>query len=62
MKKRYKQEELNRALDMLEEGYTYSEVLKEIQLNKSILAREMRKRKNVKARKNIEDYRISLLK
>lgn len=60
-KKYYSQEELNRALDLLEQGYSYQEVLKEIQhLNKSILAREMRKRKNYKAISHIEEYRKSL--
>lgn len=47
---RYTRAELNRSLDPIEEGDSFSTVEKIIQLNKSILAREMRKRKNTKAR------------
>jgi len=43
MKKRYTKSELKRALDLVEEGYSFSEV-----------SREMRKRKNEKANENME--------
>lgn len=56
MDKKYKKEDLERALDLVEQGYSFSEALKVIPLNKSILAREMRKRKNLKAEKNIAQY------
>ena len=52
---RYTTEELKKALDLIEEGYSFSEASAETDLNKSILAREMRKRKNEKARQHIED-------
>lgn len=55
MKKRYTQEELNKALIMVEEGYSYSEVCKDTSLNKSIIAREMRKRENSKCQKNLDE-------
>jgi len=57
MIKKYTQKELKRALDMVEEGYSFSEAAKENNLNKSIVAREMRKRKNDKAGQHIEEYR-----
>jgi hypothetical protein len=53
---RYTKEQLNVALDLIEEGASFSEVERETQINKSILAREMRKRKNSKARVNIDRY------
>jgi len=49
-KKKYKKEELNLSLDLVESGWSYSEVSKDTNLNKSIVAREMRKRGNLKAR------------
>ncbi|MGH4123440.1 MAG: hypothetical protein ACREV6_10995 [Clostridium sp.] len=42
--------ELNMALDLIEEGNSFSKIEKITQLNKSMLAREIRKRKNIKAR------------
>ncbi len=60
MDRKYKREEVDKALDLVEQGYSFSEVLEMIPLNKSILAREMRKRKNLKARKHIDEYRKSL--
>lgn len=51
--KRYRKSELKRALDLIEEGYSFSEVAREMGMNKSIIAREMRKRKNEKANLNI---------
>lgn len=60
--KKYTEAELNRALDLIEDGYSHSEVLKEIKLNKSILVREIRKRKNLKGDKDIEEYRKKLEK
>lgn len=62
MSKKYTQAELKNALDLIEQGYSFSEVSEETQLNKSILAREMRKRKNLKAKNHIEEYRKSLEK
>ena len=41
---------------MIEDGYSHSETLTDITLNKSILAREMRKRKNAKGRLAGEEY------
>lgn len=41
---------------MIEDGYSHSETLTDIPLNKSILAREMRKRKNSKGRLAGEEY------
>jgi hypothetical protein len=52
-KSKYTPEELKKALDLIEEGYSFSEASTETNLNKSILAREMRKRKNEKARQHI---------
>lgn len=48
--KKYSKDELSVSLDMVEEGYSFSEVSKESSLNKSIIAREIRKRKNEKAK------------
>lgn len=61
MNRKYEKEDLEKALDLVEEGYSFSEVSESIPLNKSILAREMRKRKNLKAKKRIEQYRQSLI-
>ncbi len=61
MNREYEKEDLEKALDLVEEGYSFSEVSQSIPLNKSILAREMRKRKNLKAKKRIEQYRQSLV-
>lgn len=60
-KKKYTKSELSRALDLIEEGYSHSEVSKDMQINKSILAREMRKRKNEKGGRHIEEYRKYLV-
>lgn len=49
-KRRYTQIELKRALDMVEEGYSFTEAAEINNLNKSIVAREMRKRKNEKVK------------
>lgn len=57
---RYTHEELKKALDLVEEGYSFSEASTETNLNKSIIAREMRKRKNEKARKQVKEYRENL--
>lgn len=58
MRERYSKEELNRALDLVEQGSSFQMVVDEFpHLNKSIIAREMRKRKNLKADANIEVYR-----
>lgn len=62
MDRQYKKVELEKALDLVEQGYSFSEVLEIIPLNKSILAREMRKRKNLKAKNKIEEYQQSLSK
>jgi hypothetical protein len=40
---------------MVENGYSYAAVCEGTSLNKSIIAREMRKRGNVKARKNMDE-------
>jgi len=56
-KKRYTQVELKRALDMVEDGYSFTEAAEINNLNKSIVAREMRKRKNEKAQQHIDEYR-----
>lgn len=53
-KKKYKKEELNVSLDLVESGWSYSEVSKDTKLNKSIVAREMRKRLNLKAKDQIK--------
>jgi hypothetical protein len=55
MKQRYNKEELEKALTMVENGYSYAAVCEGTSLNKSIIAREMRKRGNVKARKNMDE-------
>lgn len=54
--KRYTEEQLNVTVDLIEEGASFSEVERDTQINKSILAREMRKRKNSKVRVNIDRY------
>ncbi|SHI56164.1 ribosome biogenesis GTPase [Clostridium amylolyticum] len=53
-KKKYKKEELNVSLDLVESGWSYSEVSKDTKLNKSIIAREMRKRLNLKSKDQIK--------
>jgi DNA-binding phage protein len=53
-KSRYTPSELKKALDLIEEGYSMTQVCDETNLNKSILAREMRKRKNEKAMQQIK--------
>ncbi len=53
-KKKYKKEDLNLALDLVESSWSHSEVSKDTNLNKSIVAREMRKRGNLKAKDQIE--------
>jgi len=53
-KNMYIYDELNKALDLIEEGVSFSEVERETNINRSILAREIRKRKNVKARESIK--------
>lgn len=56
MGKKYSKEELNRALDLVEQGNSFQDVVNKIpHLNKSIIAREMRKRKNFKANSHIEE-------
>lgn len=59
-KQRYTSEELKKALELIEGGASFSEVSTKTNLNKSILAREMRKRKNEKARQHIKEYRENL--
>lgn len=59
-KTNYTPMELNKALDLIEQGYSFSEALVGTNLNKSILAREMRKRKNKKALQHINEYRESM--
>lgn len=54
LKNMYTYDELNKALDLIEEGVSFSEVERETNINRSILAREIRKRKNVKARESIK--------
>jgi hypothetical protein len=54
--KPYTEAQLREALDMIEEGYSHSETLAKMPLNKSILAREMRKRKNSKGTQAAEEY------
>jgi hypothetical protein len=54
--KRYTEEELKSSLDMIEDGASHAETLPNTTLNKSILAREIRKRKNSKGRKAAEAY------
>lgn len=58
--KRYTELELKKALDTIEAGSTFSEVSRETGLNKSILAREMRKRKNEKGHMNIARDRVRI--
>ena len=58
--KRYTELELKKALDKIEEGSTFSEVSGETGLNKSILAREIRKRKNKKGHMNIAEDRVRI--
>lgn len=48
-KSRYTYEELEKALNLIEKGYSMSEAIVNTSLNKSIVAREIRKRKNQKA-------------
>jgi hypothetical protein len=55
MKNKYSKEALEKALTMVENGYSHSEACEGTSLNKSIIAREMRKRGNVKAQKNIDE-------
>ncbi len=55
MKTKYSKAELEKALTMVEEGYSYSDVCEGTSLNKSIIAREMRKRGNDKAQRNIDE-------
>lgn len=55
-KKRYSELQLSKALDMIEEGYSHSQVIEDTVLNKSIIAREMRKRKNLKSRQIAKKY------
>ncbi len=52
--KRHSETELKQALDLIEKGNSFSEVAKETGINKSILAREIRKRKNEKADRNMK--------
>ncbi len=52
--KRYTHAELERALDLVEQGYSHAEVCEGTNLNKSIIAREMRKRCNEKCQKAID--------
>jgi hypothetical protein len=54
--KPYTEAQLRKALDMIEEGYSHSEALTDMPLNKSILAREIRKRKNSKGTQAAEEY------
>lgn len=58
--RRYTELELKKALDTIEEGSTFSEVSRETGINKSILAREMRKRKNEKANINLARDRVRI--
>ncbi|WP_017413829.1 hypothetical protein [Clostridium tunisiense] len=58
--RRYTELELKKALDTIEEGSTFSEVSRETGLNKSILARERRKRKNEKGHMNIARDRVRI--
>jgi len=61
MGNKYSKEELNRALDLVEQGNSFQKIVNEIpHLNKSIIAREVRKRKNLKAKSHIEEYIKSL--
>lgn len=58
--KRYTELELKKALDKIEAGSTFSEVSREAGLNKSILAREARKRKNKKGHMNIAEDTVRI--
>ncbi|WP_346937593.1 hypothetical protein [Clostridium sp.] len=60
MIRKYTDAELKRALDMVEEGFSFLEAAMANNLNKSIVAREMRKRKNEKGRQHIDEYRRKL--
>ncbi|MBE6058962.1 MAG: hypothetical protein E7215_02125 [Clostridium sulfidigenes] len=60
MIRKYTDAELKRALDMVEEGLSFSEAARANNLNKSIVAREIRKRKNEKAEQHIDEYRRKL--
>ncbi|WP_346898611.1 hypothetical protein [Clostridium sp. UBA7503] len=60
MNRKYTDIELKRALDMVEEGCSFSEAARANNLNKSIVAREMRKRKNEKGEQHIDEYRRKL--
>lgn len=54
-KKHYTYAQLNMALDLIEQGTSFSEVEKITELSKSILAREIRKRKNLKSGKVLNE-------
>lgn len=54
-RQRYTKAELERALDLVEQGYSHAEVCEGTNLNKSIIAREIRKRGNDKGRKAIDE-------
>lgn len=54
---KYTNEQLSMALDLIEEGASHSEVEEMTKINKSILAREMRKRKNSKAGDKLREKR-----
>jgi len=60
MIRKYTDAELKRALDMVEEGLSFSEAARANNLNKSIVAREIRKMKNEKAEQHIDEYRRKL--
>ncbi|MBL4938594.1 hypothetical protein JK636_23090 [Clostridium sp. YIM B02515] len=60
--KRYSKAELQQALNLIENGSSFSEVAKETGINKSILARENRKRKNEKADRNMNRDSERILK
>jgi hypothetical protein len=55
-KAKYNEKNLKKALDLVEKGHSYAEVLEVAPLNKSIVAREMRKRKNDKADQAHKEY------
>ncbi|HEX3022678.1 MAG TPA: hypothetical protein VHQ24_01930 [Lachnospiraceae bacterium] len=55
-KEKYSEQDLKNALDLVEKGHSHAEVLEVSQLNKSIVAREMRKRKNDKADQARKEY------
>lgn len=55
MKIRYTKAELEEALTMVENGFSHKQACEGKALNKSIIAREMRKRGNEKAQKNIDE-------